>query len=53
MNAVAVAWALFYYFVLESGDGQTLGKKLLRSASSARTAARPDEPRSRSAPCCA
>jgi uncharacterized RDD family membrane protein YckC len=26
---VTLGWALFYYFALESGDGQTLGKKLL------------------------
>jgi uncharacterized RDD family membrane protein YckC len=28
--AVGVGWALFYYFALESGGGQTLGKRLLR-----------------------
>jgi uncharacterized RDD family membrane protein YckC len=28
--ALTVAWALFYYFALESGGGQTVGKRLLR-----------------------
>jgi uncharacterized RDD family membrane protein YckC len=30
MQAVSVAWALYYYFAFESGEGQTLGKKLLK-----------------------
>jgi uncharacterized RDD family membrane protein YckC len=30
MQAVAVAWALYYYFALESGAGQTLGKKVMK-----------------------
>jgi uncharacterized RDD family membrane protein YckC len=29
-NAIFVAWALYYYFAFESGDGQTPGKKLLK-----------------------
>jgi uncharacterized RDD family membrane protein YckC len=29
MSLVTVAWALYYYFALESGDGQTLGKKVM------------------------
>ena len=29
IEAVAVGWALYYYFALESGTGQTLGKRLL------------------------
>jgi uncharacterized RDD family membrane protein YckC len=28
--ALTVAWALFYYFALESAGGQTVGKRLLR-----------------------
>ena len=28
--AVMTAWALYYYFALESGGGQTLGKKVMR-----------------------
>jgi uncharacterized RDD family membrane protein YckC len=27
--ALSAAWALFYFFALESGDGQTVGKRLL------------------------
>jgi uncharacterized RDD family membrane protein YckC len=27
--ALTAAWALFYYFALESGDGRTIGKRLL------------------------
>jgi uncharacterized RDD family membrane protein YckC len=27
---VVVCWALYYYFALESGDGQTLGKKVMK-----------------------
>jgi uncharacterized RDD family membrane protein YckC len=27
---VSLAWALYYYFALESGNGQTLGKKLMK-----------------------
>src|ERR671911_684436 len=30
LSAVILGWALYYYFALESGDGQTVGKKLLR-----------------------
>jgi uncharacterized RDD family membrane protein YckC len=30
MQAITVAWALYYYFAFESGAGQTLGKKLLK-----------------------
>jgi uncharacterized RDD family membrane protein YckC len=30
MQLITVAWALYYYFAFESGDGQTLGKKLLK-----------------------
>ena len=29
MGLVVIAWALYYYFALESGDGQTLGKKVM------------------------
>ena len=29
LSAVILGWALYYYFALESGDGQTVGKKLL------------------------
>src|SRR3954470_6091718 len=28
--AVILGWALYYYFALESGEGQTLGKKLMK-----------------------
>jgi uncharacterized RDD family membrane protein YckC len=30
LSAVVLGWALYYYFALESGAGQTVGKKLLR-----------------------
>jgi uncharacterized RDD family membrane protein YckC len=30
LSVVALGWALYYYFALESGDGQTVGKKLLK-----------------------
>jgi uncharacterized RDD family membrane protein YckC len=30
LQAVTVAWALYYYFALESGAGQTLGKKVMK-----------------------
>jgi uncharacterized RDD family membrane protein YckC len=30
MALVSLAWALYYYFALESGNGQTLGKKLMK-----------------------
>jgi uncharacterized RDD family membrane protein YckC len=30
MIAIALAWGLYYYFALESGDGQTLGKKVMK-----------------------
>jgi uncharacterized RDD family membrane protein YckC len=30
LSAVILGWALYYYFALESGDGQTLGKKLMK-----------------------
>jgi uncharacterized RDD family membrane protein YckC len=30
MALVSLAWALYYYFALESGDGQTVGKKLMK-----------------------
>jgi uncharacterized RDD family membrane protein YckC len=30
LSAVVLGWALYYYFALESGGGQTLGKKLLK-----------------------
>jgi uncharacterized RDD family membrane protein YckC len=30
LAAVIVGWALYYYFALESGEGQTLGKKLMK-----------------------
>jgi uncharacterized RDD family membrane protein YckC len=30
LTAVILGWALYYYFALESGDGQTVGKKLLK-----------------------
>ena len=30
LSAVMLGWALYYYFALESGDGQTVGKKLLK-----------------------
>ena len=29
-RVLMVAWALYYYFALESGDGQTVGKKLMK-----------------------
>src|SRR5918996_2818799 len=30
LAAVVLGWALYYFFALESGEGQTLGKKLMR-----------------------
>ena len=30
LGAVILGWALYYYFALESGDGQTVGKKLMK-----------------------
>src|SRR5215216_1079467 len=30
LGAVIAGWALYYYFALESGDGQTVGKKLVK-----------------------
>jgi uncharacterized RDD family membrane protein YckC len=30
LGAVVLGWALYYYFAMESGDGQTVGKKLLK-----------------------
>jgi uncharacterized RDD family membrane protein YckC len=30
LAGVVVGWALYYYFALESGGGQTVGKKLMR-----------------------
>jgi len=30
MRPIMVAWALYYYFALESGGGQTVGKRLMR-----------------------
>ncbi len=30
LGAVIAGWALYYYFALESGDGQTVGKKLMK-----------------------
>lgn len=30
VGAVTAAWALYYYFALESGDGQTVGKKAMK-----------------------
>jgi uncharacterized RDD family membrane protein YckC len=30
LGAVITGWALYYYFALESGDGQTVGKKLMK-----------------------
>lgn len=30
LSAVILGWALYYYFALESGGGQTVGKKLLK-----------------------
>jgi uncharacterized RDD family membrane protein YckC len=30
LSAVVLGWALYYYFALESGAGQTVGKKLLK-----------------------
>lgn len=29
LRVVVLAWALFYYFALESGSGQTLGKRIM------------------------
>jgi uncharacterized RDD family membrane protein YckC len=30
LAAVIIGWALYYFFALESGEGQTLGKKLMK-----------------------
>ena len=30
LTAVILGWALYYFFALESGDGQTLGKKVMK-----------------------
>jgi uncharacterized RDD family membrane protein YckC len=30
LGAVILGWALYYHFAMESGDGQTVGKKLMR-----------------------
>jgi len=30
LAAVVLGWALYYFFALESGEGQTIGKKLMR-----------------------
>jgi uncharacterized RDD family membrane protein YckC len=30
LGAVILGWALYYYFALESGDGQTVGKRLMK-----------------------
>lgn len=30
LQLVLVGWALYYFFALESGDGQTLGKRLMK-----------------------
>jgi uncharacterized RDD family membrane protein YckC len=30
LGAVVLGWALYYYFAMESGDGQTVGKKLMK-----------------------
>src|SRR5262245_53868158 len=30
LAAVILAWALYYFFALESGEGQTLGKRLMK-----------------------
>ena len=30
LGAVILGWALYYYFALESGGGQTVGKKLMK-----------------------
>jgi uncharacterized RDD family membrane protein YckC len=30
LGAVVLGWALYYYFALESGEGQTVGKKLMK-----------------------
>jgi uncharacterized RDD family membrane protein YckC len=30
LSAVILGWALYYYFALESGDGQTVGKKVMK-----------------------
>jgi uncharacterized RDD family membrane protein YckC len=30
LGAVILGWALYYFFAMESGDGQTVGKKLMK-----------------------
>src|SRR5687767_10702395 len=30
LDVVILGWALYYFFALESGDGQTVGKKLMK-----------------------
>jgi uncharacterized RDD family membrane protein YckC len=30
LGAVILGWALYYHFAMESGDGQTVGKKLMK-----------------------
>jgi uncharacterized RDD family membrane protein YckC len=30
LTAVGIAWALYYYFACESGDGQTVGKRAMK-----------------------
>ena len=30
VRVIMVAWALYYFFALESGDGQTIGKKVMK-----------------------
>jgi uncharacterized RDD family membrane protein YckC len=30
LTAVGIAWALYYYFACESGDGQTVGKRVMK-----------------------
>jgi uncharacterized RDD family membrane protein YckC len=30
LSAVILGWALYYFFALESGDGQTVGKRLMK-----------------------
>lgn len=30
LTAVGIGWALYYYFAMESGDGQTLGKRVMK-----------------------
>jgi uncharacterized RDD family membrane protein YckC len=30
LGAVILGWALYYYFAMESGDGQTVGKKVMK-----------------------